>query len=66
MKPAEQILKDIIDNNLDRLKMTFGDTINMKVQDITGRLTPDIAASLVTGRDDETDDYESEDTDGNV
>jgi len=66
MKPAEQILKDIIDNNLDRLKMTFGDTINMKVQDITGRLTPDIAASLVTGRDDETDDHESEDTDGNI
>lgn len=66
MKPAEEILKNIIDNNLDKLKTTFGDTVNMKVQDITGRLTPDIAASLVTGESDETDDYESEESDGDI
>ena len=66
MKPAEEILKDIVSDNMDRLKQTFGDTVSMKVQDITGKITPSIAANLVTGKveePEESDEIEYEDSD---
>jgi len=64
MKPAEEILKNIIDDNMEKFQQTFGDTFKMKVQDVTGQITPDIVANLIKEPDAEKVELESEDTDG--
>lgn len=76
MKPAEELLKSMLDNNMEKFQKTFGDTFKMKVQDVTGQITPDVVANLVTKQEPEieevedeeqeyteVDDTESEDTD---
>ena len=47
MKPAEELLRNMLDDNMEKFKATFGDTFNMKVQDVTGVMTPDIVANLI-------------------
>ena len=68
MKPAEELLKNMLDDNMEKFKATFGDTFNIKVQDATGMMTPDIVANLIKEpevEDPEVEvDTESEDTDG--
>ena len=68
MKPAEELLKSMLDDNMEKFKATFGDTFNIKVQDATGMMTPDIVANLIKEpevEDPEVEvDTESEDTDG--
>ena len=61
MKPAEELLKNMLDDNMEKFKATFGDTFNLKVQDATGMMTPDIVANLIKEPEVDT---ESEDTDG--
>ena len=61
MKPAEELLKNMLDDNMDKFRATFGDTFNLKVQDATGMMTPDIVANLIKEPEVDT---ESEDTDG--
>jgi len=76
MKPAEELLKSMLDDNMEKFQQTFGDTFKMKVQDVTGAITPDVVANLVTKQEPEieevedeeqeyteVDDTESEDTD---
>ena len=65
MKPAEELLKNMLDDNMEKFKATFGDTFNMKVQDITGKMTPDIVANLIKDPEEvEEVEPEGEDTDG--
>ena len=61
MKPAEELLKSMVDDNMDKFKATFSDTFNLKVQDATGMMTPDIVANLIKEPEVDT---ESEDTNG--
>jgi hypothetical protein len=69
MKPAEELLKSIIGDDMEKFQQTFGDTFKLKVQDVTGKITPDIVANLVTKTETEPEeievdhDNESEDTD---
>ena len=76
MKPAEELLKSMLDDNMEKFQQTFGDTFKMRVQDVTGQITPDVVANLVTKQEPEieeiedeeqeyteVDDTESEDTD---
>jgi hypothetical protein len=76
MKPAEELLKSMLDDNMEKFQQMFGDTFKMKVQDATGAITPDVVANLVTKQEPEieevedeeqeyteVDDTESEDTD---
>jgi len=65
MKPAEELLKNMLDDNMEKFQQTFGDTFKLKVQDVTGQITPDIVANLVTKTEPEVEeaDNESEDTD---
>ena len=69
MKPAEELLKSIIGDDMEKFQQTFGDTFKLKVQDVTGKITPDIVANLVTKTETEPEeievdpDIESEDTD---
>ena len=69
MKPAEELLKSIIGDDMEKFQQTFGDTFKLKVQDVTGKITPDIEANLVTKTETEPEeievdpDIESEDTD---
>ncbi len=73
MKPAEELLKSIIGDDMEKFQQTFGDTFNLKVQDVTGKMTPDLVANLVTKTEPEPEveepemevdsDTESEDTD---
>jgi|TARA_B110000503_G_scaffold101424_1_gene151564 hypothetical protein len=65
MKPAEELLRSMLDDNMEKFKATFGDTFNMKVQDITGKMTPDIVANLIKDPEEvEEVEPEGEDTDG--
>ena len=65
MKPAEELLRNMLDDNMEKFKATFGDTFNMKVQDVTGVMTPDIVANLIKGPEEvEEVEPEGEDTDG--
>ena len=65
MKPAEELLRSMLDDNMEKFKATFGDTFNMKVQDITGKMTPDIVANLIKDPEEEEEvEPEGEDTDG--
>ncbi len=65
MKPAEELLKNMLDDNMEKFKATFGDTFNMKVQDVTGVMTPDIVANLIKDPEEvEEVEIEGEDTDG--
>ncbi len=66
MKPAEELLRSMLDDNMEKFQQTFGDTFKLKVQDVTGQITPDVVANLVTKQEpeiEEVDDTESEDTD---
>ena len=69
MKPAEELLKSIIGDDMEKFQQTFGDTFKLKVQDVTGKITPDIVSNLVTKTETEPEeievdhDNESEDTD---
>jgi len=69
MKPAEELLKSIIGDDMEKFQQTFGDTFKLKVQDVTGKITPDIVSNLVTKTETEPEeievdhDIESEDTD---
>ncbi len=65
MKPAEELLKNMLDDNMEKFKATFGDTFNLKVQDVTGVMTPDIVANLIKDPEEvEEVELEGEDTDG--
>ncbi len=65
MKPAEELLKNMLDDNMEKFKATFGDTFNLKVQDVTGVMTPDIVANLIKDPEEvEEVEPEGEDTDG--
>ena len=65
MKPAEELLRSMLDDNMEKFKATFGDTFNMKVQDVTGVMTPDIVANLIKDPEEvEEVEPEGEDTDG--
>tara|TARA_R110000803_G_scaffold47039_1_gene98408 strand:+ start:421 stop:624 length:204 start_codon:yes stop_codon:yes gene_type:complete len=65
MKPAEELLRNMLDDNMEKFKATFGDTFNMKVQDVTGVMTPDIVANLIKDPEEvEEVEPEGEDTDG--
>jgi hypothetical protein len=65
MKPAEELLRNMLDDNMEKFKATFGDTFNMKVQDVTGVMTPDIVANLIKDPEEvEEVEIEGEDTDG--
>ena len=65
MKPAEELLRNMLDDNMEKFKATFGDTFNLKVQDVTGVMTPDIVANLIKDPEEvEEVEIEGEDTDG--
>jgi hypothetical protein len=65
MKPAEELLRNMLDDNMEKFKATFGDTFNLKVQDVTGVMTPDIVANLIKDPEEvEEVEPEGEDTDG--
>ena len=65
MKPAEELLKNMLDDNMEKFKATFGDTFNLKVQDVTGVMNPDIVANLIKDPEEvEGVELEGEDTDG--
>jgi len=65
MKPAEELLRNMLDDNMEKFKATFGDTFNLKVQDVTGVMTPDIVANLIKDPEEvEEVELEGEDTDG--
>ena len=60
MKPAEELLKSMLDDNMEKFQQTFGDTFKMKVQDATGAITPDVVANLVTKQEPEVEEIEDE------
>jgi hypothetical protein len=60
MKPAEELLKSMLDDNMEKFQQTFGDTFKMKVQDATGAITPDVVANLVTKQEPEVEEPEIE------
>ena len=60
MKPAEELLRSMLDDNMEKIQKTFGDTFKMKVQDATGAITPDVVANLVTKQEPEVEEVEDE------
>ena len=60
MKPAEELLKSMLDDNMEKFQQTFGDTFKLKVQDVTGQMTPDVVANLVTKQEPEVEEVEDE------
>ncbi len=60
MKPAEELLKSMLDDNMEKFQQTFGDTFKMRVQDVTGQITPDVVANLVTKQEPEIEEPEIE------
>jgi hypothetical protein len=60
MKPAEELLRSMLDDNMEKFQQTFGDTFKMKVQDATGAITPDVVANLVTKQEPEVEEVEDE------
>ena len=60
MKPAEELLRSMLDDNMEKFQQTFGDTFKMKVQGATGAITPDVVANLVTKQEPEVEEVEDE------
>ena len=60
MKPAEELLKSMLDDNMEKFQQTFGDTFKMKVQDVTGAIAPDVVSNLVTKQEPEVEEFEDE------
>jgi hypothetical protein len=60
MKPAEELLRSMLDDNMEKFQQTFGDTFKLKVQDVTGQMTPDVVANLVTKQEPEVEEVEDE------
>jgi len=50
----------MLDDNMEKFQQTFGDTFKLKVQDVTGQMTPDVVANLVTKQEPEVEEVEDE------